>query len=426
MASTLEALKKHNTIFISAQPDQTYFHWQVEIYLYQFAKHGIQDRCYALFGYRDTPSSYAMGLAKKNKNILLYKDERDLSVPNHYIPTIRPHILKKFFAERPELGASVFYHDADIFLVQLPKFELMLDDSSDYASDTISYIGYDYINGRQKKYREKYPIIPEDDLAIQMCAVAGVSLDLIKQNDKNSGGAQYLIKHVDAAYWQEVETVCQNLYSCMKKYETQYQIDNGIQIWTADMWAVLWLLWKRGHATIVHKELEFSWGVSSISDYFKKPIFHLAGVTTKNCIGKFYKANYNNKNVFIEYKKNNKIFDNIDPKGATYEYVKVIREYVEGYSIQEYARFLLNSSDPWSSVYTKDINTVKCGQPIWRSADGKYIIFHNSSSWVITHSKYEAEVKERSGGFTSTSMSEPYEGGWNKPCSIVLMDVSKT
>ena len=35
----LEAIKKHNMIFISAQPDQVYFHWQVSLYLYQFAKH---------------------------------------------------------------------------------------------------------------------------------------------------------------------------------------------------------------------------------------------------------------------------------------------------------------------------------------------------------------------------------------------------
>src|SRR5271155_2523908 len=47
----LGALRDNNVIFISAQPDNTYFHWQVEIYLYQFAKQGVADRCFALIGY---------------------------------------------------------------------------------------------------------------------------------------------------------------------------------------------------------------------------------------------------------------------------------------------------------------------------------------------------------------------------------------
>ena len=101
---TLEAIMKSNTIFVSAQPDHVYFHWQVELYMYQFAKYGIVDQCYALFGYTgDAPSNYAVELSKRY-NIFFYKDTRNKNIPHYYIPSIRPHILKQFFQQFPNLG----------------------------------------------------------------------------------------------------------------------------------------------------------------------------------------------------------------------------------------------------------------------------------------------------------------------------------
>jgi hypothetical protein len=185
---------------------------------------------------------------------------------------------------------------------------------------------------------------------------------------------------------------------------------------------VLWLVWKRGHKTIVHEELEFSWGISSVAEYFKKPIFHLAGVTKQNLTGKFFKGEYNRKNVFTAYRNNKQLFDTIDPGNATYEYVKIIMEYVEGHPIKENFRFLLNSKDAWSSLYTKDKITKICNRPVWRSADRNYLIFHNSNVWVLTKSTYEKGLKSGSGGFLSTAADEPYENGWNKQCSIILLD----
>ena len=419
------ALAKHNTIFVSAQPDQLYFHWQVELYLYQFAKHGIADRCYAIFGYRDKPSEYALNLSRKYKHILLYKDTRPISVPNYYIPSIRPHLLKQFFKEFPELGASVFYHDSDIFLVHMPRFDLLLADNNGYVSDTISYIGYNYINGCQKRYKEKYPAIPENDLLTRMCNCMDVPMDLVKKNEAGSGGAQYLLKHVDAAFWEEVEVKCQSLYSCMKEYEKQHPISNGIQIWTADMWAVLWLYWKRGKSTIVHPELDFSWATSSVTEYYKKNIFHLAGVTGETRKGKFYKGEYIHTNIFKAYAKNKDMFNAIDPSNATYEYVKVLKEYVdsmEPQSFKETTRFLFDSKDAWSSVYTRDDTKQVCGKPVWRSDNKQYILFHNGTSWIITHKQYESEVKAGSGGYTASSGTEPYEDSWNCTCTIKRLD----
>jgi len=424
MTETINALKNHNTIFLSAQPDETYFHWQVEIYLYQFAKHGIQDRCYALLGYRDAPSDYALGLQKKYPHVLLYKDDRDKTAPDFYIPTIRPHLLAKFFAEFPELGASVFYHDSDIFLVRLPRFELMLADNADYVSDTINYIGYNYINDCQKRYTAKHPAAADDLLIKRMCDCVGVSVDLVRSNEKCSGGAQYLMKGVDVAFWKEAEILCQSLYDCMKSYDKQYPIKDGIQIWTSDMWIVLWLLWKRCKTTVVHTDLDFSWGISTATEYFKKPIFHLAGVTPENSKGKFYKGAYHSKNVFKEYARDKTIFDAIVSSSATYEYVRVLKEYAQGYSVVEQSRFLLDSKDAWSSVYQKEKTATVFGRPIWRSVDGNYFIFHNGSVWILTHKQYEEGLTKNTGGFASTKQDEPYDGGWNQPCKITVLDMT--
>lgn len=427
MQATLDAIKRTNTIFVSAQPDSVYFHWQVELYLYQFAKHGLEiaDRCYALIGYRGQPSAHAKEMAAACKHVILYEDTRDLSVPNFYIPSIRPHLLKQFFTEHPSLGASVFYHDSDIFLVKMPRFELMLNDSISYLSDTISYIGYDYIKGCQDRYKAVHKTLADNDLINKMCDCVGISSELVKINQPNSGGAQYLLKNIDAAFWTEAETACQSLYTFTSIYNKTYPIASGLQIWTADMWVVLWLLWKRGGQTRIHKDLDFSWGTFTAADYHKFNIFHLAGVTKENCKGKFYKGAYNNKNVFKEYLLNKHIFDDVSPDNATYEYVAVLKEYAEGQyapaPVKEHNRFLLESKDAWSGIYVKDSTTSFQKHPLWRSTNGTYFICFTGTSWILTHKQYEKEMSVKMGGFAATSAEQPYEGGWNQPCTIRIL-----
>ena len=65
-----------------------------------------------------------------------------------------------------------------------------------------------------------------------------------------------------------------------------------LQIWCADMWAVLWNGWKMRKHTQCHPNLNFSWGTSSKEEYDKCNIMHNAGVTNDN--GFFYKGKYMN------------------------------------------------------------------------------------------------------------------------------------
>jgi hypothetical protein len=320
----LDIIKKKNLIFVSAQPDNIYFHWQVEVYMYQFSKFGIIDNCHVLFGYSgDSPSEGGLKLQKMYKNIHFYKDER---VDKTYIPTIRPHILAKFFNEFPDLGKNVFYHDSDILFVRLPDFASMLNDNIAYLSDTVSYIGYNYIMECCKRYKDKFSELADDDLFIGMCKEVDINPNLIIQNQKNSGGAQYLLKNINGAYWEECERMCVSLYKYMCSYEQKYPIPHHIQKWTADMWAVLWNYWKIGGQTRIHQQLDFSWATDTMKDYNSKTIFHLAGVSGDTCKDKFYKALYTNKHLIDEYLKDNKIFDNVINTSATYGYTRIVIE----------------------------------------------------------------------------------------------------
>lgn len=466
----LESIYDNNMIFVSAQPDTVYFHWQVEIYLYQFSKHGIIDRCYALFGYSgNEPSAYAQELAKKYSGIKFYKDERP---PNQYAPSIRPHILAKFFKDHPHLGKNVFYHDSDIFLVKLPRFDLMMQpfDNTSYLSDTISYIGYEYIKECSGRYKAKHPHLPDHDLFTKMCDIVGINEGLVIANQNNSGGAQYLLKNIDSDYWEECERKCLELYPFLCNYEQTYPVPHHIQKWTTDMWVVLWVYWKRGGKTLIHKELDFSWATSSVQEYNRLNIFHLAGITGTNCNDKFHKGLYSSVNVFDEYVKNHTIFDHINVNNATYEYTNVIKEYIsktrnftpktlasstEGYPFQgsnpvysdvntpsnnnsninpivnqntrsqsnKITKFRMVLDSPFSDTYIEDQNTQCCGKNIWRSMNNNYIIFWTGVHWILTYSSFESEIGPKCGGIMSTGGDFPYTPSWNRSdVQIILVN----
>jgi hypothetical protein len=320
----LDIIKQKNLIFVSTQPDSVYFHWQVEVYMYQFSKFGIIDNCHVVFAYSgDGPSEGGLKLKKMYKNIHFYKDERE---DKGYIPAIRPHLLGKFFKEYPHLSKNIFYHDADILFIKLPDFSSMLNDNISYLSDTISYIGYNYIMDCCKRYKDIYPELPDNDLFIGMCNSIDIDPQLVISNQKNSGGAQLLLKNTDWQFWEKCEKTCIKLYKYLCEYERKYPIAHHIQKWTAEMWAIIWDYWKHGGITKIHPQLEFSWATDTMKEYNSKNIFHLAGVTGDTCKERFYKALYTNKHLIDEYLKDNTIFDNIINTSATYGYTRVVIE----------------------------------------------------------------------------------------------------
>lgn len=298
--------------YICAQPAIPYYTWQIEVMINNFIKNGVNPRSIdiVLGTSQSTPLDKWKILQETYPEVgfHFYEDDRMHTV---YISSIRPNILKKHFAKFPELvHDAIFYHDCDIVLTQPPSWDKFLDDAIWYCSNTASYVGARYI-------KSKGMGIYED-----MCSLVGISSSVPEDNEKNSGGAQYIMKNVDAAFWEKVERDSEKLYTYflnhakVNKYPPTY---HPIQMWTSDMWAVLWNAWYFGHTVNTPKEMEFCWPTDTVDKWDTCTIFHNSGVMGANS-GMFFKVAYTQT---LPY---NIQLDSFDTKKCSYRYVQEIVE----------------------------------------------------------------------------------------------------
>lgn len=319
-----------NILFVTAQPDVPYFHWQVKLYTHNFIEKGVNpNNIHVIFSTlgNNKLSQGAEDLKNIGINIHSYKDER---VNKRYIPSIKPFLVYKWLEQYPENGKCFFLHDADIIFRELPDFKKMLSDDICYLSDTIGYIGYDYIMDCCRRYESQHPTSEKGQLLKEMADTIGISVNLIKENQKNSGGGQYIIKNTDHKLWEKIYLDSFTLYNNMLLYQKKFPINSGqIQFWTAEMWSVLWNIWLSGFKTKVVDELGFSWATDNIEKYEKYPILHMAGVTDDLKKTKFYKGDFINVDPIKKLIENPTYFDYVDTKSSTIKYIEVMRSYIE-------------------------------------------------------------------------------------------------
>lgn len=272
--------------YICAQPATLYYAWQIDVMLYSFVSVGVNlEDVHIVCAIHNEIHPHFDRLMKKYPGVTFsfYEDTRhDVS----YISSIRPHILKKHFDVFSELQSEVlFYHDSDIVFTKPIDIEKYKHNRVCYLSNTRSYIGYEYIKSKG------------DDVLDLMLNIVGIDKTTVKLNEENSGGAQYLLKDIDKYFWYDVEKDSTRLYKEVselnKKKKSQDDSYHELQIWCADMWAVLWNLWKRSKQTRVVDELDFSWATTSIDMWHKNAIFHNAGVTSE-MKDLFFKGKYIN------------------------------------------------------------------------------------------------------------------------------------
>lgn len=285
--------------FISAQPYDFYFVWQVEVQIVNFRKHKVSDKMHVLVWYPqdNTDLKHWKILERKYPEVsfFYYKDQGvNLGL---YIPQLRPHILSRHFDNFPHLSNEViFYHDSDIIFNYLPDFELLTSDDINWQSDTSGYLDYNYL-----KRKEMQGNIPEDEAVATLAKIGNVSVETFKSYAGKTGGAQYILKGIDGNFWRDVERQVLEIRTAFfhgvegsinRKY---FPNENaGFQSWCADMWAVNMALWSRNKVTDVTPLLDFSWATDTAETYHKKPIFHNAGATAGSP-GLFYKAKWMNK-----------------------------------------------------------------------------------------------------------------------------------
>jgi hypothetical protein len=288
--------------YVCAQPASEYYAWQVDVMLNNFRKQGINLNNVDIVCWKQNgviPESWNKLANHYPARFFFYDDNRET---RHYISSIRPNILKQHWEKYPELvNDAIFYHDCDIVFTKPPRewiTDIMINDKRWYGSDTRWYIGHDYIKSKG------------DDILEAMCDIVGISKFEVERNELAAIGAQYLMKNIDYKYWDKVERDSEILYkniselSAIKKQENPSY--HELQIWCADMWAVLWNGWLRENHTMCHTNFEFTWATEGQDNWEKNNIFHNAGVTNSTS-GLFYKAEYINSypyNANLEITKN--------------------------------------------------------------------------------------------------------------------------
>ena len=309
--------------FVSAQPDLPYFHWQTIVYVNNFIRHGINPRqIHVLFALQPKQvfSPNIEKLKQDGVNFHYYDDNRKL---RGYIPSIKPYLVSKWVSPND----IFFLHDSDIIFNYLPNFNKMEKDDV-YLSDTRGYIGYNYIADCCQRYKDKYSYLKELNLLDEMAKIVGIDIQMIKENEMNSGGAQYLVSGTNADFWEKVYLDSEKLYSVMYNFNEKYRIDCPIQMWTAEMWSILWNFWKHGHNTRIVEELSFAWATDDIEKCNTNPILHMAGITEDMKGNRFYKGDFMNCSPVDQLVLNPNFFDYVEKNSSSWKYVEDVKKFV--------------------------------------------------------------------------------------------------
>jgi hypothetical protein len=286
-------------VFLSCQPSHGKFVWQLEVQMLNFKELGIEEgQCWCVMVDQGKTDGAYSALKRRYPKVhwVEMKDERE---SKHYIPSIRPWGFARLFALLPPLRSrNIFYYDSDIIFRALPNFAGM-DDGRVHVSDTVSYLGYEYI----MKFGERY--------LDAMCEVVGIDKEEVRSRQAVSGSCQYFFPKgfLTRAWWEKVYRDCEAMYvklDAMVKEERQCPRESTltrrdargkssvytIQHWCTGMWCEMWNIWKSGIETVIDEELGFSWATSPIADWDKYKIYHDAGVTEALKGDYFHKGKY--------------------------------------------------------------------------------------------------------------------------------------
>lgn len=351
-------------MIVSAQPDEQYFHWQLEIQLHNLRKHNKDKQYVILLGVfkGNTLSSWAKERISEGVNIVVY--EINL---HRYVPALRFELLSQYYKQynvNGELSAkSVLYIDSDVIFREWLDETQFSNNNTVYMSDCNSYLNYDYI-------ASKGSIKNKEDLLDKLCLTVGISKDIVKLNNKNSGGCHYYFKPntVNEKFLVECLSAIHKFYNVAEDYRTKREETEGdyhaLQSWCADMWVVLWTLWKNKVNTELSDELNFTWATDNASTWYLNKIYHNAGIEASNTIS-FNKLKFEQKSPLLRT-------HNVDERFANWWYAKEINEIV--------------TQQPLITVVT-----LTCDRPIELQEAYKCFVSFNypNKEWLIVNNNSE-------------------------------------
>lgn len=258
--------------FIYTVPATNRFKWELEVSINNLKSLGIND-IIVLFAKHD-PSIPGFFKEKYDVEVHSYQDLREAK---EYIPSITAYLWREFLREFPEKSnGKYFYLDSDVIFRKKPDFrKLPVKSDVWFCSDCNGYLNLDYI--RQCKNGEK--------ILNDMASIVGVTVKSLETINKNSGGAQWVIKNPSFSYWNKVYEDCDKLYKYLKPKNT------NLQKWTVSMWSQLWNMMYFNIGPKISDELDFCWATDPIERWYETKIMHNAGVT-ENDKDLFFKGKY--------------------------------------------------------------------------------------------------------------------------------------
>jgi len=333
--------------FMTCCPDDTYYTWQVHLWLESLKNiNKSKDAIILLFvPYGRKPNNKWQQIMDlyPEAEFVRYEDVNDQISTEYipkYIPILRPYVMWKYFTEHPEMSEkAIFYCDSDILFMPDFDVEQFKDDDINYLSDTNHYISVTYFNEMWKRaLPEKQEEFKSLDVVSMMGALIGITREQAEHYREHSGGAQYLMKNLNASYWFKVMKDCMIIRSYLQNLNRQFFKDEsaGFQAWCADMWAVLWNLWFHNGETKVVPEMNFSWATDNINRVKTCPIFHNAGIT-KQKMGNFtafYKGTYHGGHDPCQDPHLEKVLnDEESKKHGTWYYANELKKLKEKYNL---------------------------------------------------------------------------------------------
>ncbi|MDG6126449.1 hypothetical protein [Lactococcus formosensis] len=253
--------------FLFAQPAKKRFSWELKTAIKSLVDLGVKaEDIVLLFAQEDDTVIEEF----QDYDVHVYLDER---YDKSYIPSIKPFLWWKYLEENIERENETYvYLDSDTVVLDLSAFELRPTKSRWYCSNTVGYLGYRYIQSVTNA--EKVFEIMTDAIK--------VPIEWIESIEKQSGGAQWVVKNPKAGYWHDVYVNSIVLYKAIEP------LDTSLQKWTAEMWAQLWTMYHYGIDPKVSNKLDFAW--STDNTLGNEKIIHNAGVTEGMKL--FFKGKY--------------------------------------------------------------------------------------------------------------------------------------
>ncbi len=299
-------------LIITTQPDHIYYSWQIHTQLYNLYR--VLDIKIPYICLLTKESSQKINVEKLKKlypffNAIYYEDTR---YRKDYQPSLQPHLLSKYFKDKPDLYFQrILYLDADAIAINPSVFKL----SYNCYSDTDSYLGVRYIQSKGK-----------EELLNNLCQIVGVNVEKIYK--KKHGGAQYLISELDSNFWQKVENDCYKIFDYLNKSVEYYKNKSGdqkytpIQVWTSSMWAIFYNLILFEIEISISDIFNFCWPTDNINKWDNNGFYHNAGVINSTS-GMFYKGEFINTPPTLDILSNTTKYQNTL---CSYNYVELLKD----------------------------------------------------------------------------------------------------